>query len=208
MSAPPGPPGDLRAEETLPDGTRVLLRPLMPADRDELAARYLELSESSRRRRFFAAPDELDGPLLDYLTHLDYDHHLALAAFALDEAGGRGIGVARYVREPEHPDRAEVAVTVIDAYQHRGLGTLLLTTLAKAARHRGVATFVSYALWENVGVVDALAEAGGRVEPEEPGVARVELDLPAPGHPPRLWVRAVLGQVARAQRRYLQRPRR
>jgi GNAT superfamily N-acetyltransferase len=40
---------------------------------------------------------------------------------------GRGVGIARYIRDAEDPQAAEVAVTVLDHWQRRGLGTELLT---------------------------------------------------------------------------------
>ena len=171
--------------EVLGDGTRVLIRPLLYSDRQELALGYQHLSPEGRRLRFFAAPRELSAADLDYLTRLDYDDHFAWAAFALDAPGRPGIGVARYVRDRQDPTRAEAAVTVLDEYQRRGLGTLLLVLLAQAAVERGVRTFVGHVLWENLDALQPLLEdLGARTVPEEPGVARVEVDLPVPVPPP------------------------
>ncbi len=163
---------------TLTDGTRVLIRPLLSSDRGDIAAGYLKLSDESRRLRFFSSPRELSGPDLDYLVNLDYRDHFAWAAFALDAPGRPGIGVARYIRLPDRPDRAEVAVTVLDDFSHRGLGSLLLVLLAGRARSNGVHTFVVYARWDNEDMIEGLIAAGARVEPDEPGVARLEIDLP------------------------------
>lgn len=164
----------------LDDGTRVLVRPLLYSDRFEIAAAFEKLSPASRRMRFFSPPDHLDDGDLEYLTNIDYQDHVALAAFAEDEPGAPGVAVARYIRDPHDPDAAEVAVTVLDAYQRRGLGTLLLVLLADVAVGRGVRTFVSYVRWDNVDAVEGLTDFGARIRPDEPGVARVEIDLPAP----------------------------
>lgn len=163
---------------TLEDGTAVLVRPLLYSDRLELAAAFQELSPAARRMRFLHPPDHLDERDLEYLTNLDYFDHFALAAFAEDEPGRPGIAVARYIRDPEDAGTAEVAVTVLDAYQRRGLGTLLLIALADLAVERGVRTFVSYVRWDNVNAVVGLTDFGARIRPDEPGVARVEIDLP------------------------------
>jgi RimJ/RimL family protein N-acetyltransferase len=165
----------------LSDGTAVLIRPLLHSDRFELAAAYTSLSTQSRRLRFFVAPDALDREDLEYLTSIDYHDHFALAAFLVDGPWPRGIGVARYVRDPADPTAAEVAVTVTDAYQQRGLGTLLTRRLADVAVANGIHTFVSYVLWENTPAIALLTDEGARATPAEPGMARIELDLPHAG---------------------------
>ncbi|HXY44570.1 MAG TPA: GNAT family N-acetyltransferase [Acidimicrobiales bacterium] len=164
----------------LADHTRVLVRPLRHSDQHELAVGYEHLSAEARRLRFFTAPARLSEADLEYLTNLDYHDHFAWAAFAVDEPGQPGIGVARYIRDAHHRDQAEVAVTVLDDYQRRGIGTLLLKMLAGEARRNGITTFVSHILWDNRELLETLAAAGARIEPEEPGVAWVALEIPAP----------------------------
>jgi GNAT superfamily N-acetyltransferase len=165
---------------TLADGTRVLVRPLVPGDRAELAAGYEQLSVASRRRRFFATPDRLSEHVLDYLTNLDYRTHYAWVAFAIDEPDSPGIAVARYICDRRDATVAEIAVTVLDRYQHRGLGTLLTQLLADIAVRNGVRSFASYVLWENANAVARLRDEGARISPAEPGMARIEIDLPTP----------------------------
>jgi hypothetical protein len=83
---------------TLADGGRIMVRQLLPSDRDELAERYLELSPEGRRLRFFNAPDHLSTRLLDYLMDVDGPDRCALVAFAIDDEHSPGVGLARYVR--------------------------------------------------------------------------------------------------------------
>ena len=188
----------------LADGLRVLVRPLLYSDRFELARGYQLLSGQSRRMRFFAAPKALSDDELEYLTNLDYRTHFALAAFAVDEPGRPGVAVARYIRDRARPTSAEAAVTVLDAYQHRGLGTLLLLLLAEQAGRNGITSFVNYVLWDNQELLEGLAAAGAHIEPDEPGVARVEIDIPAPEEPTlAATIRAVLKDFARAIRGFL-----
>jgi GNAT superfamily N-acetyltransferase len=75
---------------------------------------------------------KLTEGMVRYLTEIDHHDHEAI--IALDEQTGEGIGVARYVRDQERPEVAEVAVTVIDDWQGRGLGTLLLEVISARAR--------------------------------------------------------------------------
>lgn len=163
----------------LPDGEEVVIRPLLYGDRFELAAGFTDLSLRSRQFRFFNVPDELDADDLDYLTNIDYRDHFACAAFLPTSPVPTGIGVGRYVRERDDPTIAEVAVTVVDRYQRRGVGTLLTRTLGERAVDNGIRTFVSYVQWENAAAVELLSGAGARVAPAEPGIARIEVDLPA-----------------------------
>jgi len=189
----------------LADNTRVLVRPLLHSDRHELAIGYERLSTEARRRRFFTAPSRLSDADLEYLTNLDYHDHFALAAFAIDEPGRPGIGVARYVRDPARHDHAEMAVTVLDDYQRRGLGTLLLKMLADHARANGITTFVGHILWDSRELIETLAEAGARIEPEEPGIALVAVEIPEPESPTLVGlVRAVLRTFGRTTREVLE----
>jgi GNAT superfamily N-acetyltransferase len=165
---------------TLADGGRILVRPLVPADRDELAQRYLELSPKARRLRFFNAPGHLSPRLLDYLMAVDGVERCALVAVAIDEDGAPGVGLARYSRSPDERDCAEAAVTVLDAHQNRGIATVLLHRLADEARQHGISTFTASVMWENRALLDGLRAFGAVVAPNEPGVASVRMALPDP----------------------------
>jgi GNAT superfamily N-acetyltransferase len=81
--------------------------------------------------------------------------------------GDEIVGVARY-DAPAGAKRAEIAVTVEDEWQHRGLGTVLLRMLTKLARDRGLDAFFASMLADNRPALAALH----RLAPE----ARVSLD--------------------------------
>ncbi len=147
----------------LDDGGEVLIRPLVYGDRFELAAGFTELSLRSRQLRFFQAPEALGPDELEYLTNIDYQNHFAFAALLLGGPAPKGIAVGRYLRDPTDPAIAEVAVTVMDDHQRRGVGTLLTRALGEVAAERGIRTFVSYVQWGNDLAVDALAREGARV---------------------------------------------
>ena len=121
---------------SLPDGTRILLRPIEAADKDRLAAAHGRLSEETIRRRYLAAKPRFSAGELRYLTEVDGRNHLALAAF-LAEDPETIVGVARCVRLLDARETAEFAIVVGDAFQGRGLGTLLARELATAARADG-----------------------------------------------------------------------
>jgi len=125
----------LGAPIALRDGSQVRIRQGHHTDRELLLRGFERLSAESRYRRFLAPMKELTESTVRYLTEIDHHDHEAM--IALDEQTGEGIGVARYVRDPDHRDVAEVAVTVIDDWQGRGLGTLLLEVISARAREEG-----------------------------------------------------------------------
>jgi RimJ/RimL family protein N-acetyltransferase len=162
----------------LPDGTHVLVRPIRPEDKDRLHAGFHELTPQSRYFRFHAPVEELDDALLRYLTEIDYIDHMAWVAVDLDTPGTPGMGVARYIRLPHEPSVAEVAVTVVDRYQGRGLGTLLLGMLTASALANGITTFRNYVLADNAAMLGLLDQLGAVRQELESGVYRVDLPLP------------------------------
>ena len=163
---------------SLADGTRVLIRPVAPEDKPRFAEAFTRLSPRSRYRRFMSPIDELSPDMLRYFTEVDYVDHFAYVALLADERDRPGVGVARYVRLPDDPEVAEAAVTIVDDYQGRGLGTLLLDALGAVALENGITRFRGYALEENRPMLDLLAGAGADVAVDSPGVYRVEVDLP------------------------------
>lgn len=166
-------------EVTLRDGTPVLLRPILPEDKAELLDGFRRLSPQSRYRRFLSPVDELTEEQLRDLTEVDYVDHFAWVAFDLSTPGRPGMGVARYIRVPGEPEVAEAAVTVVDDYQGRGLGTLLLEALGAVALENGISRFRGYALEENRAILEVLEGLGASTEHDSPGLVRVEIDLRA-----------------------------
>jgi RimJ/RimL family protein N-acetyltransferase len=117
-------------------GASIVIRPVEPEDADQLKVGFEHLSAVSRYRRFLTSIDQLSPRQLSYLTHVDHTAHEAIAA--LDASTGEGVGIARYLRDPVDPRLAEIAVTVADAWQGRGVGTALLERLAARARAAGI----------------------------------------------------------------------
>jgi RimJ/RimL family protein N-acetyltransferase len=166
--------------ERLRDGQEILIRPIRPEDRDELAGAMARLSPESRYRRFFTPTTELSAAALDYLTRVDHHDHEALVA--LEPETGHGIGVARFVRSAEDRERAEVAVAVADDWHDRGVATALLGRLTQRAREEGVRRFSAEVLAENrpmLELIDELGEVTARHL--DHGAIEVEVQLPPEG---------------------------
>jgi GNAT superfamily N-acetyltransferase len=129
------------------DGSSVRIRPLEPDDKPQVLQAFDRLGEGSRYRRFLTYKKELSVAELASLTEVDHHDHEALGA--IDPATGEGIGIARYVRDPDRTAAAEAAVTVVDDWQGRGVGAALLERLADRARQEGIREFTATLLSEN-----------------------------------------------------------
>lgn len=87
----------------LRDGSAVLIRPVQPSDAPLLVDGFARLSAHSRQMRFLRRKDELSAAELRYFTDVDHHDHEALGAL---DPGGRGVGIARYVRDAHDPHAA------------------------------------------------------------------------------------------------------
>ena len=174
--------GPLYAERVrLEDGTPVRLRLVHRGDRDKLAAGFARLSARSRYLRFFSDHRTLSERDLTFLTEVDQVDHFCIGAALLDDSGheGEGIGVARFVRDPGRPGLAEAAITVVDAWQRKGLGKILLLRLVEAARERGVKKFRTTLLASNEPVRKLLRGLDPDIDIKGQGEA-VTCELPVP----------------------------
>ncbi len=131
----------------LKDGTPIRMRPVRAEDRDEFVAAFEGLSATSRYTRFMTPMVHLTDAEVAYFLDVDHQDHEAIVA--TDEASGDRIGIGRYVRDPERPERAEIAITVADEWQGRGVGTALLGRLAELAIDRGIMVFTAEMLGTN-----------------------------------------------------------
>jgi CRP-like cAMP-binding protein len=165
---------------TLRDESAAWIRPLLPTDRGKLADAQPGFSRESHYRRFFSAPP-LSNKVIEYLIDVDYVDHFAWAVLAATEPGEPGIASARYVRERGARDIAEVAFAVVDEYQGRGLGSLLMGALAVAAGENRIRRFRARVQSENQPMLAVLRRAGARMEFYEPGVLETLMDVPSYG---------------------------
>lgn len=174
---PPGEPAPYpeadASDAALKDGTAVHVRPILRNEGPRLLELYDRLSPESLYFRFFAVPDK-DRSKAEYLAHVDYVNRYALVA----EIRGEIAGVARWERNLADPARAEVAFTVADALQGKGLGSLLFRRLATLARARGIATFEAEVLPDNERMLRVFARSGlAQTSRPDPPALHVEIDL-------------------------------
>jgi RimJ/RimL family protein N-acetyltransferase len=144
-----------------PLASAVELRSLERGDRSCLLEIFAGLSPRSRQLRFLTPKPRLTGGDLRQLTAVDHHDHVAVVA--ISRSTGRPIGVGRFVREPGQPGSADVALAVVDAWQNRGVGTLLAQALAQRAREVGVRRFTLVMHPDNQAVLRMLHRLGGVV---------------------------------------------
>lgn len=158
----------------LRDGTRLLLRPVLPGDNERTTNGPVEFSSETLYRRF-QSPRVPTAGLMRYLFEVDYvDHYV----WVVTTESGDVVADARFVRDGRGSTAAEVAFTVGDEYQRRGIGSYLMGALVVAARVAGVKQFTARVLSENLAMRAILNHAGARWEREDLGVVTTVVDVP------------------------------
>jgi ribosomal protein S18 acetylase RimI-like enzyme len=143
----------------LTDGTKVLVRPIVPGDEPLLHEAVAAMSERTVYFRFFSPLKRMPDALAHRLAVVDYNDRFALVATHKPGGKEKIVGVARYDRVP-NTEVAETAVAVVDEFQRRGLGGALMSILAKVARDHGIKTFTLIVLPENQQMLGLLRKMG------------------------------------------------
>ena len=165
-------PAELVQALTLRDGTRVVVRPIRPEDRQIEREFVQKLSDESRYFRFMSALRELNEAMLSRFTQIDYDREMALIAVICENGLETEIGVARYIVNADGVS-CEFAVAVADAWQHRGVGSKLILNLVEVARARKLQVMEGIVMAGNHKMLGLMSALGFSIRPE-PGDAAVK----------------------------------
>lgn len=138
--------------------TEIYIRPIEPGDKAGLAAAVEQSSDTAVYRRFLNPHGRLTAAELRYLTEVDHSDHEAL--LAIDPRSGNSVGVARYIRDHERRDTAEIAVAFLESWQGRGVGKALLHRLADRALDEDITQFTALMLSDNRPMRRLLADLG------------------------------------------------
>ncbi|HSG66736.1 MAG TPA: GNAT family N-acetyltransferase [Gammaproteobacteria bacterium] len=192
-----------RWTERLADGTEVEIRPLVEADVAKQQAFFHTLSPDSRRSAFLVGTSSLSPTWLERLRDPSRGRDLALVATVRGERGESQIGLGRYAwTSPELG--AELAITVADAWQRKGVGTLLLEHLIETAQARGIGKLYSMDRADNAAMRKLAMQFGAAVsrDPEDARQIIAMLDLPASSNrgSANQRVRDVVGEIVALER--------
>lgn len=117
------------------------IRPILPSDKIPLQVGLQMLSPESIRQRFFGNKKEFTEKELSFLTEVDQINHLAFVAVYHQGEKLLPAGVIRAIKNKDHPNMAEIGITIVDCYQGKGLGTKLLEKLALRAKEVNITHF-------------------------------------------------------------------
>ncbi|WP_372734538.1 GNAT family N-acetyltransferase [Nocardioides sp.] len=169
-------------EAVLADGRRALIWPLRADDREALREGYEHLSARTRNHRFLTGVPHLTDFMLDHLVDdVDGVDHVALALVVLDDDNvGTPVGVARMIRYEDRRTEADLAVTVVDDWQGRGVATALLAELLRV-RPVGVTRIVTTVAADNAASLAMVRRLGETTTtPAGPNRLDVVVDLAPP----------------------------
>lgn len=155
----------------------LIVREVTVGDKNLFRKGILKLSPHSTFNRFHTHSITLNEHLLDYLTRVDQVNHVAIGVIDCMAADCPGIAVARYVRSDCDPEVAEVAVTIIDDYQGRGLSAVLLAGLSRYALETGVQRFRLFVQADRRKIRQKLLSLGGAVIRRHGSI--IEIEVPA-----------------------------
>ena len=167
-------PAHLARERRLADGRTVLIRPIRPDDAKSEHEFLEQLSGDARRKRFIKYAHAPDDDLLHYLTHIDYDRHMAFVGEARNGARSEIVGDARYSASADGRS-CELGIVVADDWHHTGLAQLLMEELTRAAQARGLRTMQGVVLRDNRDMLDFVSALGfeSAPSPEDARLVRI-----------------------------------
>jgi RimJ/RimL family protein N-acetyltransferase len=162
--------------ERLRDGTQIEIRALRPSDRDALLDAAGRTSDRSLYRRFFGVRREFNDAEVSSFVDIDFIDQVALVAVMRAREHELIVAGARYF--VVRPGTAEIAFTVVDEFQGKGIAGALLRHLAGLARAAGLSAFIAEVMPDNTAMLRVLERSGLRLQKKpESGVVHITLHL-------------------------------
>ncbi len=163
-------------QTVLKDGTPIQIRALRASDEADMLAAIARTGPQSLQSRFFVLKRHFSDKERAFFMDVDFSNHVALAALVEEQGRYTIIGGGRYVIV--EPGRAEMAFVVVDAWQGRGVGSLLLRHLTDIAREQGLRELIAEVLSDNTPMRSVFARAGFKLaRSDDPRTVRLSLAL-------------------------------
>ena len=144
----------------LRDNTYLCFKSLEKRDRGKFIEGFKKLSKASVYHRFFGFMKELSDKQLEDLLNTDKKDHVAWTALDIKNDDMIGVGVGRFKRSTTNPHEAELALTVIDEYQNKGTGSILLAIMYFLASKLEIDIFTGFILSDNSKLIQRFRELG------------------------------------------------
>jgi GNAT superfamily N-acetyltransferase len=152
-------PKTFHVTETLHDGSVIEIRALRPEDRKEILAAMEHASADTLYHRFFAVKRHFSEKEEHYFFDIDFVNHVVLiATTTLNGGPAKIVGGSRFV--VTEPGKAEVAFSVVDEFQHHGLGAALMRHITAVAREAGIHEFSAEVLADNSSMLGVFEHSG------------------------------------------------
>jgi len=170
---------------TLKDKQQVFMRPIKPADEPMMKEMFYSFSERTRYLRFHGPMKSFPHARLQVFCNVDYDQEMTLICVVGQPGEEDVVALGCYIHD-QGSNTAEVAFSVRDDWQNKGLGSHLFKKLVDIGRERGINTFHAEVLTENLPMLNVFHHSGCTVATQaEGGVVHVTIQLnPQPTKPP------------------------
>ncbi len=143
----------VKLEETrIMDGESVVIRPAKPVDERRIQEHFYNLDKDDVIARFFHEKTAFMRKDVEGMFEIDYINDLTMVAVVGEFGFGRVVGVGEYLIEPAK-NIAEVAFSVSNEFQGKGMGRILMSKLSEAARENGISGLVAYTSPNNKGMI-------------------------------------------------------
>ncbi len=142
------------------NSTYLCFKQLEKEDREKFIEGFKKLSPNTVFHRFFGFMKELTEKQVEDLLNTNKTDHIAWTAFDIIDDEAYGVGVGRFKRSETTPNEAELALTVIDEYQNKGVGSVLLGIMYYLASKLDIDIFTGFILYDNTRLIKRFKELG------------------------------------------------
>ncbi len=143
----------LKLEESIRiNGVQVIIRPSKPVDERRIQEHFYNLDKNDVIARFFYKKKSFISEEVKDISQIDYKNDLTVLAIVGPFGFGKVVGIGEYFLNPDS-NMAEVAFSISKKYQGKGLGSILMKKLGKAAKDNNIKGFFAYTAPDNKGMI-------------------------------------------------------